>query len=70
MASGKAPAPKLERVGKCGGVGSWLPPGARRRVPWRCKCTSWSEQASYVAREATCVCGHTRGVHALVEAQP
>lgn len=72
MTHTKAPAPKLERVGRCGGVGSWLPPGAGKRVPWKCKCQSFSRSVTLSTNPAypTCVCGHSKGTHAQVEVQP
>lgn len=53
------------RDGHCTAVGSWSPGPGRKRVPWQCKCPGWSPQASQVARDTTCVCGHSQPVHSL-----
>ena len=72
MASSKAPAVKLERVGKCGGVGSWSPGPGRKRVLTRCRCQAFSRSVTLSTNPAypTCVCGHSKATHAQVEVHP
>lgn len=69
MSAGKAPAPKLERVGKCGGVGSWSPGPGRKRVLTHCRCQAFSRSVTLSTNPAypTCICGHSKGTHASVE---
>lgn len=67
-----APAPVLDRAGRCGAVGSWSPGAGRPRVPWRCRCDRFarSVELSTTPVYPTCVCSHSKAVHALVEVQP